>query len=103
MPADNDHLTRIEAACAELTAAGQLVTFAQVAARTQISRTTLYRQAGLRAVIDEHRSRGQDASTLTSLTVQISQLRHSLEAVAAKVRRHEETIRRLERARRARQ
>ena len=37
--------------------------------------------------------------TPTSLTIQIDQIRHSLEAVAAKVRRHEETIRRLERAR----
>jgi hypothetical protein len=37
---------------------------------------------------------------LTSLAVQIDQMRRSLEAVAAKVRRHEETIRRLERARR---
>jgi len=101
MPADNGHLARIEAACAELAAAGQPVTFADVAARTQISRTTLYRQAGLRAVIDEHRAKGQDATTLTSLTVQIDQMRRSLEAVAAKVRRHEETIRRLERARRS--
>src|SRR5205823_3497049 len=52
-----------------------------------------------RAVVEEHQIRGQDASTLTGLTVQIDQLRRSLEALAAKVRRHEETIRRLERAR----
>ena len=94
------HLTAVEAVCAELTAAGQPVTFAEVAARAQISRTTLYRRADLRAVIDEHSTRGHDATTLTSLTVQIDQMRRSLEAVAAKVRRHEETIRRLERARR---
>src|SRR6266700_3262489 len=81
-------------------AAGQPVTFAEVAARARISRTTLYRRADLRAVIDEHRARGHDATTLSGLTVQIDQLRRSLEAVAAKVRRHEETIRRLERARR---
>jgi hypothetical protein len=99
MPADPGHLTRVEAACAELTAAGQPITFAGIAARTRISRTTLYRQAGLRAVIDDHRARGHDATALTSLTIQIDQIRHSLEAVAAKVRRHEETIRRLERAR----
>ena len=100
MPADHDQLTRIEAACTELAAAGQPVTFTEVAARARISRTTLYRRADLRAVIDEHRARGQDATTLTGLTVQIDQLRRSLEAVAAKVRRHEETIRRLERDRR---
>ena len=99
MPADHDQLTRIEAACAELAAAGQPVTFTEVAARARISRTTLYRRADLRAVIEEHQARGQDASTLTGLTVQIDQLRRSLEALAAKVRRHEETIRRLERGR----
>jgi AcrR family transcriptional regulator len=100
MPADHDEITRIEAACAELAAAGQPVTFKEIAARARISRTTLYRRADLRAVIDEHRARGQNATTLTGLAVQIDQLRRSLEAVAAKVRHHEETIRRLERARR---
>ena len=100
MPSDRDELARVEAACAELAAAGQPVTFKEVATRARISRTTLYRRADLRAVVEEHRARGQDASTLTGLAVQIDQLRRSLEAVAAKVRRHEETIRRLERARR---
>ena len=100
MSADHDELTRVEAACAGLAAAGQPVTFDEVAARAQISRTTLYRRADLRAIIEEHRAHGRDATTLTGLAVQIDQLRHSLEAVAAKVRRHEETIRRLERDRR---
>ena len=100
MPADRDELTRVEAACAELPAAGQPVTFREVAARARISRTTLYRRADLRALVEEHRARGRDATTLSALTVQIDQLRRSLEALAAKVRRHEETIRRLERARR---
>jgi hypothetical protein len=100
MPADRDELTRVEAACSSLAAAGQPITFKEVADRAEISRTTLYRRPDLRAVIDEYRARGQDASTLTGLTIQIDQLRRSLEAVAAKVRRHEETIRRLERARR---
>ena len=100
MPADHDQLTRTEAACAELAAAGQPVTFREVATRAQISRTTLYRRADLRAVVDEHRARGHDATTLSGLTVQIDQLRRSLEAVAANVRRHEEQLRRLERARR---
>jgi hypothetical protein len=100
MPADHDEQTRVEAACNQLAAAGRPVTFAEVAARAQISRTTLYRRADLRAVVEEHRARGRDATTLSGLAVQIDQLRHGLEAVAAKVRRHEETIRRLERARR---
>jgi AcrR family transcriptional regulator len=100
MPADRDEVSRIEAACAQLAAAGQPVTFAEIAARARISRTTLYRRADLRAVIEEHRARGRDATTLSGLAVQIDQLRRSLEAVAARVRRHEETLRRLERARR---
>ncbi len=99
MPADRDEAARVEAACAALAAAGQPVTFQEVAARAHISRTTLYRRADLRAVIEEHRARGRDATTLSGLDVQIDQLRHSLEAVAARVRRHEETLRRLERAR----
>jgi AcrR family transcriptional regulator len=99
MPADHDEAARVEAACTELAAAGQPVTFAEVAARARISRTTLYRRPGLRAVVEEHRARGHDATTLSGLTVQIDQLRRSLEAVAAKVRRHEESIRRLERTR----
>jgi AcrR family transcriptional regulator len=100
MPADHDEQAWVEAACAELAAAGQPITFGQVAARAGISRTTLYRRADLRAVVDEHRARGRDATTLTGLTIQIDQLRRSLEAVAANVRRHEEQLRRLERARR---
>ena len=100
MPADRDEISRVEAACAELAAAGPPVTFGEVAARARISRTTLYRRADLRAVIDEHRARGRDATALTGLAVQIDQLRRSLEAVADKVRRHEEQLRRLERARR---
>lgn len=79
---------------------GESFTLAEVAARAGISRITLYRRADLHVVVDEHRGRGRDATTLSGLVVQIDQLRRSLEAVAAKVRRHEETIRRLERARR---
>ena len=100
MPADHDELARVEAACAGLATAGQPITFGAVAARAQVSRTTLYRRADLRAVIEEHRALGRDATTLSGLAVQIDQLRRSLEAVAAKVRRHEEQLRRLERARR---
>jgi hypothetical protein len=100
MPADHDEQARVEAACAELAAAGQSITFANVATRAAISRTTLYRRAELRAVIDEHRAHGRDATTLTGLTIQIDQLRRSLHAVADRVRRHEEQLRRLERARR---
>ncbi len=99
-PGRPGQLTRVETACAELAAAGQRVTFAEIAARAQISRTTLYRRDDLHAVVDEHRARGRDATALSGLAVQVNQMRRSLEAVAAKVRRHEETLHRLERTHR---
>jgi hypothetical protein len=94
-----DHALRVEEACTQLVAEGRPVTFTGVAARSGISRTTLYRQPDLRALVDEHRLRTRDATTLSGLTVQIDQLRRSLEAVAARVRHHEEILRRLERQR----
>ena len=87
----------VERACTALAAAGRRVTFNAVAAQTVISRTTLNRRADLRALVDEHRAKGCDSTTLTGVTVQIDQLRRSLEAVASNVRRHEERLRRLER------
>src|SRR6266540_2283188 len=57
-------------------------------------------RADAEALAADAAARGWDATTLSGLAVQIDQLRRSLEAVAANVRRHEETIRRLERARR---
>ncbi len=100
MPAD-DVVAMVEQACTALAAAGRRVTFNAVAAQARISRTTLYRRADLRALVEEHRAKGCEATALTGLTVQIDQLRHSLEAVAGKVRRHEERLRRLERRSRA--
>ena len=46
----------VEAACARLTNHGQAITFTAVADHTAISRTTLYRNPQLRAVVEEHRS-----------------------------------------------
>lgn len=97
-----DDVVAIEEACTAIAAAGGRVTFNEVAARTKISRTTLYRRDDLRALVDEHRAKGADATALTGLTVQIDQLRRSLEAVAGNVRRHEERLRRLERRSRER-
>lgn len=90
-------LVRVEHACSQLLQAGQQVTFIAVADLAGISRTTLYRDADLRAVIDEHRTRQADARTLTGLASEIAHLRTALEAVADNVRRHEERLRRLDR------
>ena len=89
-------LDRVEHACAELTQAGQPVTFTAVAARAGLARATLYRNPQIRAVIDEHRARQADARTLSGLAAEIGHLRTALEAVAGNVRQHEERLRRLE-------
>jgi hypothetical protein len=90
-------LVRVERACAQLLQAGQKVTFTAVADLAGVARATLYRDADLRAVIDEHRTRQAEARTLTGLAHEIAHLRTALEAVADNVRRHEAQLRRLER------
>jgi Family of unknown function (DUF6262) len=92
-----DPISRVEQACADLTEAGQPVTFTAIAGITGLSRTTLYRNPDLRAVIAEHRIRAEHASTLGGLAREIAHLRTALEAIAAKVRHQEERLRRLER------
>ena len=92
-----DRTARAEQACAELAAAGQPVTFTAVAARAGIGRATLYRDPALRALIDSHRHDAASAGTLTGLADDITALRTAIEAVAARVRHHEEQIRQLNR------
>lgn len=99
---DDDRLTRVEAACTEMAEAGQPITFDAVADRAAIGRATLYRHRELRAVVEEHRVRAREAHTLSGLARDIDDLRTALEAVAAKVRRHEETLRRLTAEKRSR-
>lgn len=86
----------IETTCRELTAAGLPVTFTAIAEQTGISRTTLYRDPELRAVIEEHRHRSHDPRTLASLTNEIGHLRTALQALGDRVRHQEERLRRLE-------
>jgi hypothetical protein len=88
-------LNRVERACAQLHRDGQPVTFTAVAAATGLGRTTLYRSSALRAVIDQHRHRANTSGTLTGLTDEIATLRTALEAIADRVRHHEEQLRRL--------
>jgi hypothetical protein len=95
-----DLAARAEQACAELIASGQPVTFTAVAARAGIGRATLYRNPALRAVIDDHRRRSAGANTLTGLAADIAALHTAIEAVAARVRSHEEQIRQLNREKR---
>ncbi|MEO5843075.1 MAG: DUF6262 family protein [Acidimicrobiales bacterium] len=91
-----DNLTIVETACAELAATATPITFTAIAEHTGISRTTLYRNPALRAAVDEHRQHNHDPRTITGLTAEISHLRTALEAIAHRVRQHEERLRRLE-------
>ena len=67
MPADDD-VVAVERACTALAAGGRRVTFNAVAEQTAISRTTLYRRTDLRALVEEHRAKGRDATTLSGVT-----------------------------------
>lgn len=97
-----DLVPRVEAALEALAAADQLVTFTAVAEQAGLARATLYRNPTLRALVDEHRLAQIDTRTLSGLSTEIGHLRSTLEAVADRVRGHEERIRRLERRRAAR-
>ncbi len=98
----DDPVARVEAALRALSAAGQPVTFTAVAQQADLARATLYRNPALRALVDEHRIAQIDTRTLSGLNAEISHLRAGLEAIADRVRRHEERLRQLERRRTAR-
>ena len=88
-------LNRVERACTQLRQDGRPVTFTAVATATGVGRTTLYRNPDLRAVIDQHRHQAATSGTLTGLTDEIATLRIAVEAIADRVRKHEEQLRRL--------
>ena len=91
----DDKLDRVRDACDQLTRAGQTITFDAVADTAEVSRATLYRRRDLREIVERYRDPTGQQLTLTGLADQIDQLRDSLEAVADRVRRHEEELRRL--------
>jgi hypothetical protein len=91
-----NNLTNVEIACRELAGNNDPITFTAIADRTGISRTTLYRNPDLRAVIEDRRQHSNDPRTITSITTEIAHLRTGLEALADRVRHQEERLRRLE-------
>lgn len=101
MTSHGDRHRRVEDACAELILAGLPITFDDVAQRAGLGRATLYRNHELRAVVEEHRSRGREAHTLSGLTNEIAHLRTAVESLAVTVRRHETELRRLRQRRSA--
>ena len=91
---------QVEQALAELQQAGTRVSITAVATHTGIARGTLYRHSELIALIREHRDHASGDPTLTGLNSDIMHLRLGIEAVADRVRHHEERLRSLERERR---
>lgn len=87
-------LNRVERACADLARDGLPVTFAAVATRTGMARSTLYRNQALRSLV-EHHSRTEADGTITALTDEIATLRTAVETLAEKVRSHDTQIRHL--------
>lgn len=81
-----DNLEAVEAACTYLADSGKTITFTAVAEHTGLSRTTLYRNPQLRAVVEEHRADSHDRHTLTGIAAELAHLRAGLEAVAHRVR-----------------
>lgn len=92
---NSNRIQAVEQACTELAAVGEPVTFVTVASRSGIPRVTLYRNPVLRAIVEEHRARAHEATTLTGLAAQLASQQLAMEALAAKVRRHEELLRKL--------
>ena len=92
-----DLVTRVESACTELVAGGESVTFTAVATHAGVAKATLYRRPELRAVVEEHRHGDREAHSFSGIVVELDLLRQGLEAVAVKVRRHEEELRALRR------
>jgi len=95
-------LARVERACAELVGEREPVTFTAVAERAGISRTSIYRDQTLRAIVEEHRARSHDPRTLSGLSAEVAHLRIAVEALADRVRQHEELLRRPEQPQRRR-
>jgi len=91
-----DNLEAVEEACTRLADTDQPVTFTAIAEQTGLSRTTLYRNPQLRAVIEEHRHHSHDRHTLTGIAAEIAHLRTGLEAIGDRVRQQEERLRQLE-------
>ena len=93
MTQPDDRRRRVEDACAELILTGQPVTFDAIAHLAALGRATLYRNPELRAVIEEHRTRGREAHTLSGLASEIAHLRTAVETLATTIRRHEDELR----------
>ena len=64
-------LARVEQACAAQLRDALAVTFTTIAEKSGISRTTLYRDESLRAVVVEYRTRSHDPRSLSGLVAEV--------------------------------
>jgi AcrR family transcriptional regulator len=87
-------LNQIERACADLARHGHPITIAAVAGHAGISRSTIYRNPELRAIIDHHRHTAPDSS-ITAITDELATLRQAVQTLADTVRQHDVQLRRL--------
>ena len=90
----NTTLNQIERACTELARDGQPITIAAVAEHAGISRSTIYRNPTLRAIIEHHQQAAPDGS-ITALTDELATLRQAVQTLADTVRHHDTQLRRL--------
>ena len=95
MKVSSHTVNTVERACTDLAQGGEPVTFTAIATATGLSRSTLYRNPALRAVVDHHKHAA--AGPFTALTDDIATLRTAVDALAERVRRHEEQLRQLRR------
>ncbi|MCC6498559.1 MAG: hypothetical protein IT193_20130 [Propionibacteriaceae bacterium] len=86
-------LNAVERACTDLVRDGRPVTFTAIATATGLSRSTLYRNTALRALVEHHQHRPD--GPMTAITDEIATLRTAVSSLAERVRSHEEQLRRL--------
>ena len=90
----NTTLNQIERACADLARNGHPITIAAVAEHAGISRSTIYRNPTLRAIIEPHPQAAPDGS-ITAITDELATLRQAVQTLADTVRHHDAQLRRL--------
>jgi len=93
---NNTTLNKIERACTDLDRNGHPVTIAAVANLAGISRSTIYRNPDLRAIITHHQNTAPDTA-ITAITDELATLRQALQTLADTVRHHDTQLRRLTR------
>lgn len=89
-------LNQIERSCADLARNGRAITIAAVAERARISRSTIYRNPELRAIIEHHQHAAPDGSII-AITDELATLRQAVQTLADTVRQHDTQLRRLTR------